>query len=91
MRIHHIAAMLASFGASAIDAQRRLDEQYLNDSGWICLGAEAVSGQVHWTNRERGLGEGGPVTFQRALWLQRTADALKRRKNDEAPGASDAS
>jgi hypothetical protein len=79
-----IASLLAAMGAIAIDEQTARDRQYLEQHGWVCLGAECTSSQVHWTNLERGLGEGGPVTFYRAIHLQRTADAIAKRQSTEA-------
>lgn len=73
------AALLAAFGQSLEDGRLTRERRYLENAGWICLGAEAITGAVHWTNMERGLSEGGPVTFQRAIWLQRTKDAIAAR------------
>jgi len=79
-----IAGILAAMGAFVIDEQANRDQAYLEQHGWVCLGAEASSGQVHWTTLERGLGKGGPVTFYRAIHLQRTADATKKQQESEA-------
>lgn len=83
MKMGHLIGILSQIGASSIDIQRQRDELYLNDKGWICLGVEAITGQVHWTNLERGLDEGGPVTFYRAFTLQRTADAIAHHQSGE--------
>lgn len=79
-----LIGMLSTLGATAIDEQRRKDEQYLNDHGWVCLGAECGSGAIHWTNLERGIGPGGPVTFQRAIWIQKTKDAIEKNRKESA-------
>lgn len=76
MKIEQLISALSAFGADCVNSQEQRDRDYLEAKGWICLGAEATSGVVHWTNLERGAGPGGPVTFRRALWLQRTADRI---------------
>ena len=80
--------MLAKLGSIAIDGQAMRDRDYLERNGWICLGQHATSGQIHWTMLERGIGEGGPVTFQRAIWLQKTKDATARNAAAAPPQAS---
>jgi hypothetical protein len=80
MRQLQLAGILAMLGKTIIDEQTTKDQLYLESHGWICLGAEAGSGEVHWTNLERGIGQDGPVTFQRALWIQATKDAVERMK-----------
>lgn len=48
---------------------------YLESRGWICLGKEALTGEVHWTTLARGAGEGGPVPLDEAARIQREEDA----------------
>ena len=84
--MREIIDLLSKLGSIAIDGQTMRDRNYLERNGWVCLGEEASSGQVHWTTLERGIGKDGPVTFQRAIWLQKTKDATAR--NAAPPQAS---
>jgi hypothetical protein len=69
-RPSHLIAILAALGEMGLSEANR-DSDYLTANGWICLGEEAFTGHVHWTNRERGIGPGGPVTKEEALRIQR--------------------
>jgi hypothetical protein len=82
--IDELAGFLMSMGRTAKDQQAARDVAYLEAHGWCCLGEEASTGVVHWTTLARGAGQGGPVTFQRALWLQRTADRIAAIKKEES-------
>jgi hypothetical protein len=82
--IDELAAVLMSMGMTAKDQQTARDVAYLEANGWCCLGKEFSTGVVHWTTLARGAGPGGPVTFQRALWLQRTADRIAAIKKEES-------
>lgn len=77
-----LIAVLSALGSSIVDQKKVRDQIYLQDNGWICLGKDSADGLEKWTNLERGLqsGPNGPVTFARALSLQRTVDVIKLRK-----------
>ena len=77
-----LVSLIACLGQISVDGQNMRDRAYLEDRGWVCLGAEFGTGEVHWTNLERGLAEGGPVTFYRALHIQKTKDACERNTGD---------
>jgi hypothetical protein len=63
--------LLALLGCS-FDTDPRIE--FLHKHQWVCLGAEALTGVVHWTNIERGLGPGGPVAIDEAVAIQEAAN-----------------